>query len=342
MAVLVLSIMPMVLATDVSTGITPSITTEQFKPLIWMCDSRALADDPIEAGTNGASLLERVNNYAFTGESMSWKVLVMDKNKIEQISDVVGTIGPEQGAGNDVVVECTRSDHQDDRILDSCNARIGEETLHDFNANTMSYYDCKLTVTPSMHGKYFITIEAKDSTGLSSTMDENENFFLNPTIALSVDGALTFEDVRPGTVAYSSTLLVGNDAEAGSGVLLDMYISGTDFYDPSANGAVCSDNTNKLSLSAFRYYATNGAYSTKTATTDSEGYLGIPQGDRITQTNKIMLGTSYGTGTAAADVTSGNALAPGAQIPMTFRLSMPEPCVGDFSDGSIMFWGEAI
>jgi len=341
LAISLVSMVGIVSATDVHTGIGVDITTEQFKPLIWQCGARTLADDPIENGANGLSLQERKNDYAFTGESIQWNVLVMDKNKIEQVTDVVGTIGPTQGAGNDVEVECKKVATTD---ISSCNARILEENLTVFNADVMAMYTCTLTIEPSMHGEYFITVEAKDSTGLSSTMDENEFWFLNPTIALSVDGSLAFDNVRPGTTAYSQTLLVGNDAEAGSGVMLDMFMSGTDFYDPAADGARCSDNTNKLALTAFRYYATSGAYSTKSqggANADSEGYIGIAYGDKITQADKIINGAAF-AGADETDWNNGNALAPGAEMALVFKLNMPEPCVGDFSDGSIFFWGEAI
>ena len=37
-----------------------------------------------------------------------------------------------------------------------------------------------------------------------------------------------------------------------------------------------------------------------------------------------------------------NLLAPGAELALTFKLSLPEPCNGDFDTGSIYFWGEAI
>jgi hypothetical protein len=40
--------------------------------------------------------------------------------------------------------------------------------------------------------------------------------------------------------------------------------------------------------------------------------------------------------------TAGNTLTPGAEMALIFKLDMPEPCVGDFSEGSIYFWGEAI
>jgi hypothetical protein len=349
MALLVLSVMPAVFATDVGTGIGINIKTEQFKPLIWMCDDRVAMDDNTQNGANGLSLSERKHNYAFEGESIHWDVLVMDKNKIEEITEVVGTIGGTQGAGNDVEVECKRTTGPRE-IPKACNARILEEKLYEFDASTMAYYDCHFTVetAASMHGQYFITIEAKDLTGLSSTMAENEFWFLNPTIALAVDGHLSFEDVRPGTQAYSNTLLVGNDAEAGSGVILDMFISGTDFYDPSASGAACP-STNQLSLEQFKYYATNGAFSTTgKVTADSEGYIGIPYSTDISGSKRIMRwnndirGASPSSSVVDTDWTNGNALSPGSEMALTFKLTMPEPCVGDFSEGQIYFWGEAI
>jgi hypothetical protein len=233
----------------------------------------------------------------------------------------------------------------------------------------MAYYDCRLTVeTPaSMHGEYFITVEAKDLTGLSGTMAENEYWFLNPTIALSIDGNIAFDDVMPGTDSYSQTLLVGNDAEAGSGVILDMFISGTDFYDPSSSGARCSDNTNKLGLSTFRYFVTNGAFSSSqykgntAVETDAEGYTAIPYSTDISGAKRIVRfpgttngincndglrdakrGASPSSTLVETDWNCGNAVSPGSEMALTFKLSMPEPCVGDFSEGQIYFWGEAI
>jgi hypothetical protein len=129
-----------------------------------------------------------------------------------------------------------------------------------------------------------------------------------------------------------------------------MFISGTDFYDPSSSGAACPI-TNQLALTNFRYFATNGAYNTgynkansgtcsglrKAA--DVEGYVGIAYGNRIDQSCEILGNNKFDTVPAAP--TLGNTLTPGSEMSLTFKLSMPEPCVGDFSDGSIYFWGEA-
>jgi hypothetical protein len=261
----------------------------------------------------------------------------MDKNGKEKIEDVFGTVD------EDIEVNCQEIGIS--QILPTCNARILEEQITEFDSNMMQYYECILTVeTPeSMYGEMWITIEAVDLDGLSGIMDENEYWFLNPEIALSIDGELTFEDVRPGTSSYSETLLIGNDADDGSGVMLDMFISGTDFYDSSSSGAMCPI-TNQLSLDAFRYFVTNGAYSSLTDNRrDAEGYVGIEYGIGFNDPNPF-----YGTHEIlhsplnVAGYHAGNILAPGAEMALTFRLDLPEPCNGDFDTGSIYFWGEAI
>ena len=355
MALLVLSVMPAVMAVSVGSGITPDIETEDFEPLVWMCDNRVVYDDATEPGRislDGEEMVERINNYAFEGEQISWDILVMDKNGIEKIEDVFATVGDVQGMGNDIEVNCQRTSGHT-RLPSSCNARILEEELHEFDSDVMDYYQCTFTVeTPdSMYGEYWITVEAVDLDGLSGTMHENEYWFLNPVIALSIDGDMTFEDVRPGTSSYSETLLVGNDADDGSGVMLDMFISATDFYDSSSSGAMCP-TTNQLSLGAFSYFATNGAYSTADdamvdvvdadRACDAEGYCNIEYGLGFNNPDPFYDNAEILQAPAVGPYYAANALAPGAEMALTFRLDLPEPCNGDFDTGSVYFWGEAI
>jgi hypothetical protein len=133
-----------------------------------------------------------------------------------------------------------------------------------------------------------------------------------------------------------------------------MFISGTNFYDPSSSGARCPA-TNELSLAQFRYYATNGAYSTQNdaqadngdypavRNRDAEGYMSIQNtmeafnSKFYTEAEIIQVG-----GPLPGGYWAGNTLSPGSEMALTFKLTMPEPCVGDFSEGSIYFWGEAI
>ena len=543
MSALVLSIAPGVFATDVGSGLGVTITTENFPPHIWQCNNRIVYDDSIEPGRispGGTELVERINNYAFEGEQIQWRVLAMDKNGIEKIGDVYVTVGDgngdggntetivkqnkvtycgnipststdwnksislpkydpslgnltgvtlELGAGlsSDMKIEhtgnttpahfsitvngnvtlnfsdvymqtntifnrngnatifdgivdyngtsgitfptisnfdtltknsshfsdfvrtvpgenfnvavkansvfqingpsnyeaaivtnanatacvtytyeteqiitvpgdgnieanCVRDSTSTEGTIDpSCNAKIDEEALTEFDPSTMAYYTCTLTVeTPdsqdgAFYGKKDVTVEATDIDGEVGTMAEAENWFFNPVIQLSVDGNIAFSKVRPGTSSYSGIIKVGNDADAGSGVLLDMFISGTNFYDSSSSGAKCP-TTNQLSLSAFNYYATSGAYSTHTdSRADSEGYVPIKYGIGFNDPNPfygnneiIQSGVNY------QGYQAGNILSPGADQSLIFRLNLPEPCNGDFDSGQIYFWGEAI
>jgi len=311
----------------------------------------------------GEELSERKHSYAFEGEKIEWVVLVMDKNGIEKLEDVYATVGLDQAErdyGNDIEVNCNRIAGYaapGEQIRSSCNARILEEEITQFDPDTMAYYECTLTVesSDSMYGPSWITVEAIDLDGEHGIMAENEYWFLNPVVALSIEGDLVFDDVRPGTHSYSETLRIGNDADSDSAVMLDMFISGTDFYDetPGGSGAKCP-YTNQLLLGdgdsvcdnddPFCYFATNGAYSTYDDwRSDAEGYVGIDYGrgfhdpNTFYNNNEIMQVLQGFGGYYYANI-----LSPGTEMALTFRLNLPEPCNGDFDTGAIYFWGEAI
>jgi len=362
------------------------VIVEDFEPLVWQCDSRVVYDDATEPGRlsmDGQPMIERINNYAFEGEQIKWRVLVMDKNGIEKVKDVYVTVDGNMEAtcdrldgytytpNNNIVGEISlfnsvgesiglgdgeneNPTNEEPQIINtnmldpSCNARILEEKLTTFNEETMAYYECTLTVETfeSMQGEVEVLVEAEDLDGILGKMKEVEYWWFNPVIQLSIDGEAAFDEVRPGTSAYSQRVIIGNDAEYGSGVLLDMFISGTDFYDSSSSGAKCP-NTNKLDLNNFGYYATNGAYSTKQdmevgRTCDAEGYCNLNYGIGFNDPLKfydrneiIQANENYGYYFA-------NILSPGAEMTLIFRLNLPEPCNGDFDQGQIYFWGEAI
>jgi cysteine-rich repeat protein len=338
------------------------VIVEDFVPIVWQCDHRIVYDDAVEPGRvseAGQELVERMNDYAFEGEQIKWKVLVMDKNGIDKVRDVYVSVDEnnkeancrrinEYSLPNTAGSESIESASIENTISPSCNARILEEKITEFNSKTMAYYECILTVETmdSMYGESDITVEAEDADGVIGSMAETEHWFLNPIIELSVDSkegdGITFDEMRPGTSAYSQRVLVGNNADDGSGVVLDMFISGTDFYDGSSSGAKCP-TTNQLSLDNFAYYATNGAYSTQNdPRKDVEGYVPIQYGIgfnnplRFYNRNEIIqanqLSSYYGA----------NLLYPQNDMSLVFRLNLPEPCNGDFNTGSIYFWGEAV
>jgi hypothetical protein len=335
-----------------------NISTEEFTPMIWLCDNRLVGDDNVEPGritAGGEELAERINNYAFEGEQITWDVLVLDKNGIEKIEDVYISVGTQQADGNFVEANCQLQSviPEGEDILESCNAMIDEEDLDEAFADSMAYYTCTLTVESpgSMFGPRWITANVVDLDGHLGTMTENEFWFFNPTVSLTMQGMpLSFGVVRPGTVGYSNTLLVGNGAQDNSGVLLDMFISGTDFTDDNHTGAKCP-TTNQLALTNFRYYAVNGAYSTQNdaevntlgvvRNKDAEGYMNIEYGNYFT-TNYYDDAEIIQSAVKNGPYYIGNLLSPRAEMSLTFKVNLPLPCNGDFSHGSIFFWGEAV
>ncbi len=360
-----LSIAPFALANSVGSGVGVTMDTEDFPPAIWMCGDRIVLDDngqPGRISPGGDNLVERINNYAFEGEQIVWTALVLDKNGIDKIRDVYVTVGPTQDPGNEIQANC-RLDEIGPEVPPSCNARIGEEYVDpaDFGGlgsdewnNIAAMYECTFTVESPFamqKGEYWVTVEVEDLDGQIVTFDENEYWFFNPEIALAIEGNINFGTVRPGTTAYSDTLKVGNDAEASSGVILDMFISGTDFYDSSSSGAKCPIS-NKLELKNFRYYAVNGAYSTKTdlqtdlvdgdRTKDDEGYVNIEDGTSFNNPAPFYDNAEILQAQKVGPYYTANVLAPGAEMSVTFKLDLPVPCNGDFDTGSIYFYGEAI
>jgi hypothetical protein len=351
MSALVLSVVPGVFAaTTLGSNLGITINTEDFAPRVWQCDNRVVYDDGTEPGRisqDGTELVERINDYAFEGEQIRWKVLVLDKNGIEKVGDVFVIV-------NDEIQANCRLNHvlsSTESIDPACNARIDEEKLltpkYD---NVAAYYDCLLTVeTPaSMYGPSDITVKVTDIDGESGTMDEMEHWYLNPEISLAINAdeeqGIVFDEVRPGTSSYSNMVTVMNDADDGSGVMLDMFISGTDFYDLANSGAKCG-TSNQLKLENFAYHAVNGAYATKlgvTANTDAEGYRSIQYGIGFNDPNPFYNANEILPAQQVGPYYTANVLAPGAEMSLTFRLNLPEPCNGDFNSGDIYFWGEAI
>jgi hypothetical protein len=337
-----------VLANGVGGNLGIVITPEQFAPRVFMDpNTRLVMDDQTEPGAIPVpELIERINNYAFEGESISWDVMVWDKNGVpEKISDVFVEIHQDGQALGYIEANCISSSRTG--LVYGNDGAVwfeGEEQL-EWNPETMGWYTCTLTIeTPnSMHGQYMVYAKAVDLSGLSGTAAEQEYWFFNPEIALGFNGALNFGTVRPGGTYKSSTITITNDAEASSGVLLDMFVAGTDFYDPTHSGTMCP-TSNVLKLTNFRYYASQGAYNTcLNAGTDAECY------DTI---NYYMDGAgapsnnNYGRiidGPAVGPYPLGNIMSPGSDISMNFKLALPEPCNGGpFTQGKFMFFGEAI
>lgn len=367
--------LPAVLAIETSTGLDIGINVAEFKPLIWKCGERIVRDDseePWRATDGGDELYERWFNYAFEGEQIIWDVLVMDKNKIQEVKDVYVVLTSTEGSAvGEFVVECMPVSGE--TSISDCNARIGEESIDTFVLGTMGYYHCIMTVESqsAMYDEYWVNIvaESLEASGVTETavIDEDEYWFFNPIVGLTISDPIMFSDVTPGVVTYSNTVLVENTADPESGVHLDMFIGGQDFRPGVGEDGTCYDaNTKSMSnfltlgvddnlctmegdgvfSDTFCYYASHGAYSTMGITGhDAEGYYEIPHVTNeggILDAHALIGDYVYTDAVNSADDVEGNVLGPNDEVSLTLKLMIPEPCTGSFSDGHINIYGEAI
>ncbi len=239
---------------------------------------------------------------------------------------------------------------------------LDEHQVH-FDPETDRWYTCMLTVEPpsSMKGEAILGVQADDNHGLSGESEEHELWFFNPDISLGVEGSIKFGDFLAGKRMYSPPVRISNEAEKKSGVLLDMFIGGTDFYDSTNSGAKCPDS-NVMRLNngnddpknhlrgcqgrdvtdnpdTFCYYATSGFYNSAfNYGADKEGYDSIPYKTQ----NKDDLARIIEKKKLPGGLFAGNILSPGADMTFTFRIDIPKPCDGLFNEGSITILGEAV
>lgn len=295
----------------------------------------------------GKDNVERENNYAFEGEQLQWIVLVVDLYGKEEIKKVYTTFGDAQKEGNNYYSSCNKILKNISQInFQSCNAHFGDYKLDGFDDNTMEYYNCELTVKSpeEIYGEKWITVEAKTHSGELSTIDENEFWFFNPTVALMINGeALSFGDLTTGKVSYSNNITLINSADERAGVILDMFISGTDFYDTKSQFSYCPDK-NKLSLSRITYFASNGEYYTtfETPSADKEGYRKINYATSFNSTQFYGAYEIIPKDQIESTIYSGNLLNPSSEMILNFKVNVPETCVGTFDSGNIYFWAEAV
>lgn len=356
-----------VAAASTSFTIPGTVGVEDFKPLVWECGDRVLLDEEVQpwrVSNANQTLVERTNNYMFDGETYQVDVVVFDKGKIEDV--VTDLILTHDGDVVNYSLNCIPVTQQEVNFS-QCGAKIGEEVITVYDPAKMKSYKCSIVIPDSehMYGMYYMNVRAKRGTQ-SSTLSHFAQWFINPIISVALNGTLNFgSNIRPGTSAFSPTVQIKNVGEGG--VLLDMFIVGKDWQPTGSNLGRCWDKdlgtyVNYLPLSSFRYYATNGAYSTSTdaqknlggyssviRNKDASGYVNINrlinagfEEKMFDDAEIIQAGTSIisSKGYSANVITQGS-----TGMSLTFRLNLPEPCYGSFassSSGGFIIYGEAI
>ena len=305
-------------------------------------------------------------NYLFTSETLDYYVLVEDGNGVDDISTVQLTVD-----GVPVGV-CAPVNLSDNNVCQNNGVNEAAFGIDSFNGTNMETYICRVIVQSQWTDETFIGFKATDGDEPNTlcqpatvTSQETDLINFNPELALTLTGgAINFGTVEPGSTTFSNTVYLGNDAEDGSGVLMDMYIASDDYFtDPSNPLALCGAG-NGIPYTAFSYYATKGSINSGT-NGDSDSWYGLGDGnwneacsaneDEFTELpsysgdiqdmcriiNNADANTGSYQGDVAASATAG-LLSQGAEMSLTFKLDVPTPCIGSFTDGSFRFVGRVV
>ncbi|MEK6879329.1 MAG: hypothetical protein AABY22_06960 [Nanoarchaeota archaeon] len=359
---------------SVGTGVNSELEIEETisPPEIILCGNISMFDDYTEpwrnAGRNGNEpLVERINHNAFEGEQFIFTALITDEDGINNVKDVYVTVGDSPIQGNELEVNCNTDELSiiNETIIDpSCN--LDEDSDFEINdsldSETQDYYLCVFTVeTPeSLYGLKYIGAEATDYNNLVDYIQIDQTpWYLNPIIALSVEGDIDFDNAKAGRDSYSPKITITNMADEGSGVIMDMFLSGTDFYNITEITDSCPTN---LKLENFRYFAENlmNGYTSRDdllidtinentilRDKDNEDYISIDYGigfnnpepfyenTEVIQAEPNIFNTGYGY--------NANILYPGEKMEVKFKFRTPSECRNSGRyNGLFYFWGENI
>ncbi len=327
----------MVSAVSTGIGVGIGVTPNNIEPQVFIdVSSRQLFDTFDE-------LLERQNYYAFEGEKIMWNILVRDGNGIEDIASVNVVFSVDSPIGgmpmNNTNALCTIA-----QVQPSDGDNVSSYDADVFDIITDRVYSCETVILDAENTFGYAQVRAtvEDNRGATNPILANESnkaefVFVNPSIGLEIsdaDNGLSFGDLEPGETGYSQDIYLTIDVPSQSGVILDVDMKGTDFSDSSGNPAMCP-TSNVLELSNFRYFAEKAGSSAQpplpttanSPTADLEGYdiIGVDWSDVIA-----------GSGDEASHLTYED------YLKITFKLDLPNPCFGDFTEGSFNFQGEAI
>lgn len=290
----------------------------------------------------------RTGMYAFAGELIEFTIVVRDPNGALDVGfPKIRVAGAPEVLCNEIELpyEC--------------------DGMGMINSETDRAYVCHLTVEPSWEDEKEVKITAYNSAFEPTDGTHVETWFFNPALSMSVstsDGmAIHFEEMPYGadtpeerTVHSLNRLKVKNTAEGG--VNMWMYLAGTDLYDPS--GASKCPVTNQLSIRQMAYRGWSGTQWTswegwvqmgkydQNAACDpvaEDSYINAVGSDLVSDTDM----TCYGGLPVPYDH---NALQPQlshlltnqGNLEVEFKLTYPTPCVGTFSEGSLLVFGKAV
>ena len=405
--VLVIAIMPFVIAdgAEIGEGVDIDVAEDCVPPVIYV-DPTARLWNPNDqtfytaeeygeliANVYNSSAVELTGynvparqNYAFTGETLTYMVAVYDEDGEDDIDEVNLRVD-----GN-LVGSCMQIDDADmlanpgvdtDYINNHFNIPYdvdddlyGNGIANPDTQELFAFYACTLIVQNVWIDELEVSVQVTDGdldvcAATPNTVESRWNDLMNfnPELALDVTGDIDFGTVEPGSEAISTTMYLLNDAEDGSGVVMDMYIASDDYFtDPTTPDAICPTGNGIRFYdegadgvfgtdddTGFKYYATKGSINSGNNNAEFEG-LGagdgtggpsVPGNDCESLVDEYTPLTSHSGHIEDMCriinyLEQGSLLGQGSEMSITFKMTVPEPCEGHFTDGSFRFMGRVV
>jgi len=281
------------------------------KPEVYLIHRDVNVGPPYDSSGNSVNPFDfRPSLYAFTGEQITYSVVVRDENGASSIDKAVWV----RNGGAET-------------LCSPASFPIPSGALTGgFNSATDKKFNCTLTVEPTWLETSTITLRAYDVQGDSSQngVEPSETWKFNPEISISVfttdNQPLHFEQKTAGETAYLSggqRLKIKNTGEA----ILWTYLAGSDLT--SSSGVAKCPTTNVLSVNNMEYYALSG--------TQQSGWTTVPRFDENAACSFLTCKNANKLVTTAPS----DALAPNSEIEVNLRLKYPVPCIGTFNQGTI-------
>jgi len=295
-------------------------------------------------------------NYAFTGETIKFYIAVYDKDGEEDIDEVLLRVDDVE-VGSCAINNFQAAAPLDAWINDHYNIPYDPDDdtyITGVTDDLFEFYTCTLIVQDGWTTEDAVSIIVTDGNldacatnpnTVTTVWDDLANF--NPSLDLELlGGPIDFGSVEPGSRELSNTVYLQNNAEAGSGVVMDMYIAADDYFtDPVTAGAICPTG-NGIRFDNFRYYATKGSVNSGPngiAPTSNFG-LGarcIANDDEFTDLPSYS-GEISDMCRIINIFDEASFLTQGSEMSITFKLIVPNLCEGHFTDGQFRFVGRVV
>jgi len=365
-ALMVLSMAPVVLAdgTDVGGGIIIGVNSTNNVPVVytdatqrsWYPNDQTFKTANVY-GTAGVNVygddfydLGIRGDYVFAGETVTNYVIVEDKDGASDIDSVILTkdnIG--MGSCSEIAeANLIAGGAVDLNVVALGYADWAAYALAKFgvtwDTDTMNVYRCKMVVQNAWTGVPEINVKATDRAG-ATAIGRTDRLTMNPALKIDLNGQINFGSANAGDTVTSNTVYLENVGT--EGVVMDMYIASDDYFtDPNNAAAICG-LANGIPFDAFSYYATKGSVDSGS---NDNAFPGLStQVAPICAANADEYTTLTSHSEHVEDMcriinhrSTASFLTQGQSMSMTFRLTVPTPCKGSFSDGEFHMVGRVV